>query len=196
MSENSHSPARTEKTGESREVFNNQFVSLRVDPVRLPNGVEGSYAVVTSNTGFGSIVVPTIEWHGVRYFGVVEIHHYPCDTVGIEFPRVGTGTLDSDGAARELVEETGLSGTSFRKLGVLRPDTGLLTTVFAVWLATVEPELDGDEWVRHGQGFFEDKPGLRFAWLSAGKIVGYISNGRITCGMTLAAWAIIQSSGI
>jgi 8-oxo-dGTP pyrophosphatase MutT (NUDIX family) len=186
--------ARIETLEDGTTVFANEHVSLRVDDVRLPNGEHSTYAVLKPGNGFGAVIVPTVTWRGRRFYGISELHRYPSDFISVEFPRGGTNDLEADGAARELVEETGLVETSLRRLGAVRSDTGVLDLEIGVWLASVRPEVDGAEWSFKNDGFVEETSGQSFAWMSSAQIDGLIMRGGITCGITLAAWAMARAS--
>ncbi|WP_457317539.1 NUDIX hydrolase [Sinomonas sp. RB5] len=95
-------------------------------------------------------------------------------------PHGSSDDLSVGEAARELVEETGLAVASSELLGILRPDTGILTTEVAVWF-TRAPH--ADELPTHQ----EAETGAVLQWYSLGEVQGLIRSGAITCGITLAA---------
>lgn len=169
-------------------VLENRFIRVDTDTVRFPNGSLGEYSVVTSGAGLGVIAVPFINFRGNPHLGLVRQYRYPLKDFSLEFPRGGSDDLSLDEAARELVEETGLEFHSATRLGTLRPDTGILTTEVAVWKTI------------HGAshlhpGYIEDETGASIEWYGFGEILGMVRSGRITCGMTLAALAMLQSGG-
>lgn len=165
-------------------VLENAFIRVDTDSVRFPNGALGNYSTVTSGTGLGVIAVPFVNFRGTPHMGLVRQYRYPTGEFTLEFPRGGSDDLSLDEAARELIEETGLDYRSATRLGTLRPDTGILTTQVAVWKT-----IHGPEHLR--PGYVEDETGAKVEWYSYGELLGMIRNGKITCGMTLAAFAML-----
>ena len=90
----------------------------------------------------------------------------------------GESTIET--AIRELREETGVSAVeSSRELGVIYADSGLLSnSIGVVEIATSEAGL------RVGPELTDA------AWLPLAKFTDAIGSGRISDGITLAAWAI------
>lgn len=171
-----------------RTVLENPFIRVDTDDVVFPNGAPGSYSVVTSGTGMGVIAIPVVNFRGYAYLGLVKQYRYPMKGFTLEFPRGGSDDLSLSEAARELVEETGLAPTSATPLGIIWPDTGILSTQVAVWKTShasngLKPE------------HVEDETGAHVLWYSHGEILGLIRGGQIRCGMTLAALALVEASG-
>lgn len=173
---------------DGRTVLENPFIRVDTDTVRFPNGAIGNYSTVTSGTGLGVIAIPFVNFRGNAHLGLVRQYRYPAGQFTLEFPRGGSEDLSLDEAARELVEETGLDYTSGTLLGTLRPDTGILTTEVAVWKT-----VHGKEHLRPGH--VEDETGAKIEWYSYGELLGLIRGGKITCGMTLAALALLTAGG-
>lgn len=173
---------------EGTTVLENRFIKVDTDAVRFPNGALGHYSTITSGTGLGVIAIPFVNFRGTPHLGLVRQYRYPVGQFTLEFPRGGSDDLSLDEAARELIEETGLDFTSGTLLGTLRPDTGILTTEVAVWKT-----VHGIEHLR--PGFVEDETGAKIEWYSFGQVTGMVRNGKITCGMTLAALAMLQTGG-
>lgn len=171
-----------------RTVLQNAFLRVDTDDVIFPNGAPGTYSVVTSGSGLGVIAIPFVNFRGYPYLGLVKQYRYPMKDFTLEFPRGGSDNLSLSEAARELVEETGLHATSATPLGVIWPDTGVLSTQVAVWKTThasngLKPE------------HVEDETGAHVLWYTHGEIIGLIRRGNIRCGMTLAALALIDGMG-
>ncbi|MGK3708751.1 NUDIX hydrolase [Arthrobacter sp. IK3] len=174
---------------EERIAYSNPFVTVNFDDVVFPNGATGRYTRITSGTGLGVVAVPYTNFRGLPYLGLVRQFRYPTGEFTLEFPRGGSDDLSLAETARELVEETGLDCGRGRQLGVIRPDTGLMDTQIAVWCTfhTLE-SLES----LHREG----DTGATVRWYGVGEVMGLVSNGKITCGITLAALALIQNSGI
>lgn len=169
-------------------VYENKYVTVNCDDVLFPNGTKGQYTRITSGTGLGVITVPVAQFRGMFYLGLVRQHRYPVGSFTLEFPRGGSDDLSLEEAARELVEETGLGYASASQLGVLHPDTGIMDTRVAVWRTT--HKLTSLESLH-----VEEETGARIRWYAYGEVIGLINSGKITCGMTLAAMAMLQNSG-
>lgn len=108
----------------------------------------------------------------------------------LELPRGASDDLSAQEAVRELIEETNIeAATPLRRLGVIHPDTGLLSTQVVVWSVAVD--------YAHAQaaaGFVEEESRARTSWMTMGEVIGAISAGRITCGVTLAALMLARDT--
>lgn len=175
---------------EKRPSYSNPYMNVAFDDVAFPDGSRGRYSVVTPGTGRGVVTVPVARSRGLHYLGLVSQYRYPVGEFTLEFPRGGAEEMDERAAAlRELTEETGLIGESITRLGSIRPDTGLLSTEISVW-KTMQS-------VRSPQDLYmEELTGCTLQWVSAAAFPGLISNGKVTCGITLAAYAILLSKGL
>lgn len=168
--------------------YENRFVTVHFDDVEFPNGAQGRYTRITTGTGLGVIAVPYTNVRGIPYLGLVRQYRYPVGDFTLEFPRGGSDDLSLAEAARELVEETGLDFVSGSALGTIRPDTGILDTVVAVW-RTNHRLSDMDS------VYVEEETGAKIQWFSHGEVMGLVRSGQITCGMTLAALLLMEHSG-
>lgn len=166
-------------------VYSSRFISIDQDAVEFPNGVVGEYNVVNMTGKKGALIVPVAFHRGLAYFGLVEQYRYPVKQHTIEFPRGGAENLEKDGAETEIQEELGLPSKRLDLVGTMRPDTGILSTEVGVWIAVMPAEvltLDHTE----------DITGLKPRWVQEGELIGLISSGKITCGMTLAAYTMFN----
>lgn len=174
------------KTLETRSnVYSSRFISVDQDAVEFPNGVVGEYNVVNMAEKKGAIVIPVAFRRGIAYFGLVEQYRYPVKQHTIEFPRGGAKNLEKEGAETEIREELGMASKRLDLVATMRPDTGILSTEVGVWIAVMPAEVvDLDH--------TEDITGLKPRWVQEGELIGMISNGKITCGMTLAAYTLFN----
>lgn len=139
--------------------------------------------VVVTVAKAGAIAVPRRSVRGITEFGFVRQFRHTLHAVTLELPRGGVddGESGAEGAARELLEETGCRADADRSrfLGTVWPDNGILRSAVEVHLFTVTDDSAPVE---------ED---ITTVWLQAGQIDAAIRAGEITCGMTLSAWALV-----
>ena len=162
-------------------VFKTPFINVDHSKVRFPNGVEGEYSVISNGEKKGAVIIPMTARRGIGYFGIVRQYRYPVQDFTLEFPRGGAPDLEEGGAQIEIREELGQEAKRLVRIGTIYPDTGILSTEVGVWLAILDSSvLDND----HLEGI----TGLRPEWIQEGSLEGMMMNGKITCGMTLAAF--------
>ncbi|MEV6445646.1 NUDIX hydrolase [Amycolatopsis sp. NPDC051716] len=163
----------------SREVYRNNWMTVREDEIRRPDGSPGIYGVIDKPT-----YALVIAQDGDR-FRLVEQFRYPLGERRWEFPQGTAPDLadvpPAELAARELREETGLSAGSMVPLGKLDVAAGMSSQRGWVFLATDltegEPEREHEE---------QD---MRSAWFARADIEKMILAGDITDAQSIAAWA-------
>ena len=165
----------------SREVYRNNWLTIREDDIRRPDGSSGIYAVVDKPTS--ALVIPR---DGNR-FHLVEQFRYPLGLRRWEFPQgtaPGRADLDpSELAARELREETGLLAESLTELGLLDVAPGMSSQRGRVFLATGITEGPHDR--EHEE---QDMRSARFTRVDVEEMM---RDGVITDAQTLAAWTLL-----
>ncbi|WP_439383204.1 NUDIX domain-containing protein [Amycolatopsis lexingtonensis] len=163
----------------SREVYRNNWMTVREDEIRRPDGSPGIFGVIDKPAY--ALVIPQ---DGDR-FQLVEQFRYPVGERRWEFPQ-GTAPDRADVppaelAARELREETGLRAGSMVALGKLDVAPGMSSQRGWVFLATDitegEPERELEE---------QD---MRSAWFPRADVEKMILAGEITDAQSVAAWA-------
>ena len=126
----------------SREVYRNDWMTVREDQVRRPDGSDGIYSVVDKPT-----YALIIARDGDR-FRLVEQFRYPLGLRRWEFPQgTAPGRADLEPAAlahRELREETGLLAESMVPIGLLDVAAGMSSQRGRVFVATGITEGDHD----------------------------------------------------
>ena len=165
----------------TREVYRNNWMTVREDAIRRADGSDGIYGVVDKPTY--ALVVPL---DGDRLH-LVEQFRYPLGMRRWEFPQ-GTApdlaeTPPAELARRELREETGLRASEFTELGMLDVAPGLASQRGHVFLATGltegEPERELEE---------QD---MRTAWFSRTEVEKMISTGEISDAQSVAAYTLL-----
>jgi ADP-ribose pyrophosphatase len=116
----------------SEQVLKGDFLDVRRDTVRLPDGSEASREYVI-HPGAVMIVAQLDDGQLVleRQF------RYPVQSVMIEFPagKLDAGESSLACARRELLEETGYTAREWAKAGVLHPVISYSTEFIDIWFA-------------------------------------------------------------
>jgi 8-oxo-dGDP phosphatase len=165
----------------TREVYRNNWMTLREDDIRLPDGSTGIYAVVDKPTY--ALVIPQ---NGDR-FHLVEQFRYPLGLRRWEFPQ-GTAPEQEhlepgELAIRELREETGLRAASMAVLGQLDVAPGMSSQRGWVFLATGITE--GEHEREH------EEQDMHSEWFARAEVERMIVDGTITDAQSIAAWALL-----
>jgi len=165
----------------SREVYRNNWLTVREDDIRRPDGSPGVYAVIDKPTY--ALVIPR---DGDR-FHLVEQFRYPLGMRCWEFPQ-GTAPdrqhLDpAELAVRELREETGLRAASMERLGMLDVAPGLTSQRGWVFLATGITE--GEHEREH------EEQDMHSDWFTRAQLERMIRDSEITDAQSIAAWALL-----
>jgi 8-oxo-dGDP phosphatase len=166
----------------SREVYRNNWLTLREDEIRRPDGTPGIYSVIEKPTY--ALVIPQ---DGDRYH-LVEQFRYPLGMRRWEFPQgTAPGHEESDPielANRELREETGLRAASMEFLGMLDVAPGMSSQRGRVFLATGLTEGQHDR--EH------EEQDMHSEWFTRDQLERMIRDGVITDAQTIAAWALLM----
>ncbi|MGZ5395715.1 MAG: NUDIX domain-containing protein [Mycobacterium sp.] len=170
------------ETVASREIYRNNWFSLREDDIRRPDGSNGIYAVLDKPA-----YALVIAQRGDR-FHLVEQFRYPLGLRRWEFPQ---GTAKShleptELAARELREETGLRAATMALLGQLDLAPGLSSQRGWVFLATGITE--GEHAREH------EEQDMHSAWFHRAEVEQMMRDGEITDAQSIAAYALLLLS--
>jgi 8-oxo-dGTP pyrophosphatase MutT (NUDIX family) len=169
---------------QSREVYRNDWMTLREDTIRRPDGSEGIYAVIDKPT-YALVIARESDEHGGRYH-LVEQFRYPIGLRRWEFPQGTAPELDLDEEAlahRELREETGLRANTMERLGQLDLAAGMSSQRGWVFLATGLHE--GEHEREH------EEQDMHSAWFERAELERMIRDGEITDAQSIAAWALL-----
>jgi hypothetical protein len=118
----------------SREVFRSEFITLRHDDVRKPDGSPGTYTTARVKSG---VAVLPVDEHGQVY--LVKQFRY---AIGRDSVEVISGGIDdeeppAEAVRREAEEEAGIVAGSWTELGYVDLDTSIVKgPVYLFWPAT------------------------------------------------------------
>jgi 8-oxo-dGDP phosphatase len=165
----------------SREVYRNNWMTVREDGIRRMDGSAGIYGVVDKPDY--ALVIP---WDG-DHLQLVEQFRYPLGLRRWEFPQ-GTApelaeTAPAELAARELREETGLIAGKLTELGLLDVAAGMSSQRGRVFLATDLTE--GPHAREH------EEQDMRTGWFSRAEFEMLIARGEITDAQSIAAYTLL-----
>ena len=159
----------------SKRVYTGRIIDVRVDQVRLDDGVETTREVVDHA---GSTAILALDEQGQVL--LVEQFRYPVGTTLWEIPagRLEAGESPVDAAARELAEEAGLQAEHLEHILTIHASPGYCTERLWIYLATglgpAEAEADPDERIAK-------------AWFPMSEAVTMCLYGQVTDAKTIAA---------
>ncbi|MEU4667255.1 NUDIX hydrolase [Amycolatopsis sp. NPDC023774] len=165
----------------TREVYRNNWMTVREDAIRRADGSEGIYGVVDKPTY--ALIIPM---DGDRVL-LVDQFRYPVGERRWEFCQ-GTApdlaeTPPAELARRELREETGLCAGTVTEIGLLEVAPGMSSQRGHVYLATDltegEPERELEE---------QD---MTTAWFTRTEVEKMISAGGIADAQSIAAYTLL-----
>jgi ADP-ribose pyrophosphatase len=165
-------------------LFTNPWWTYKRDTFELPTGKTGEYYYVHTNGA--SLVIPVTDDGRLL---LVKQYRYLVGRESIEFPcgSVKDGSSFDQTALQELAEETGYSTQRLYQIGEYSPYNGVTDEMCRVYLA-------------HELQFVGSSPDeteeFELVPLLPAAIDAYIRDGTIWDGMTIAAWAIVQSKRI
>ena len=168
----------------SSVVYEDSWMRLRRDEIQRRDGSLGTYAFVEKSDF--ALVIPA-ENDG---FHLVEEFRYPVGRRTWSFPQGGFPKGESGDptelARLELAQETGLRARVLVRLGSLHGAHGLTSQAGHFFLATgLEPGTPERE---------SEEQDMRQAWVPRARFEEMISEGLITDGSTVAAYALLLLS--
>lgn len=167
------------QTVASREVYANNWMTVREDAIRRADGSNGIYGVIDKPDY--ALVIPL---DGDRMH-LVEQFRYPLGMRRWEFPQ-GTAPDRADLAptqlaARELREETGLRAGAMVQIGLLDVAPGMSSQRGRIFLATELAEGDHER--------EPEEQDMRTAWFTRTEFERAVAAGEITDAQSIAAYA-------
>lgn len=163
----------------SREVYRNDWIILREDRIRRPDGSTGIYSVV-DKPSYALVIAADAD-----RLRLVEQYRYPLGMRRWEFPQgtaPGLANMEPTAlAVRELREETGLTAGTMTILGQLDLAPGMTSQRGFVFLATDVREGDPDR--EH------EEQDMRSAWFTRDEVEDMIRSGEMTDAQSIAAYA-------
>ena len=179
-------PHLVETLIEGAQMYRGKLLDVRLDRVRLANGVESTREYVRHQ---GAVVIIPLLDNGKMIFE--RQFRYPLGRVFLEFPagKIDPGEVIETTARRELLEETGFVAREWRHVGVMHPCVGYSDERLEIFFAR--------GLVRQGEQNLDHGELLDTLELTLEEAVSSVRTGEITDGKTVAAlfWAekIVQS---
>lgn len=123
----------TEKTIESRQIFEGRVIKVRVDKVRLHEGQVSEREIVDH---VGAVAVVPLDENGRVY--LVRQYRKPMEKMLLEIPagKLDPGEDPLECACRELTEEIGFFPQTMRKLSYYYSSPGFSNEAIHLYLAT------------------------------------------------------------
>ncbi len=154
--------------------YRNPWLEVWHDEVTRPDGAPGIYGVVHfANTAVGVVAID-----GEDRVALVGQHRYAFDTYHWEIPEGGSPLAEDslEGARRELLEETGLTASSWRVIGRWELSNSVTDEAAVAYLATD---------LEHGEAQPDGSEELDLKWLPFDEVMRLIREGEITDALTV-----------
>jgi len=164
------------KTIKPRTVFRSQYLNVREDDVRRPDGTTGRYAYIEHGGG-GGVGVVVYDARGRIY--LTKEYKYPVRAFGYHLPSGGIepGERPLVSAKRELKEETGFTAKTWRALGTLATTDGSSDEIAYLFLV---------QDITAGKVMAQPLEPMTIVRMPLKKAVQMALDGRITCSYAVA----------
>ncbi len=170
-----------EDTLESKQVYRGNFIDVRCDRVRLPNGATATREYVVHPGAV--MVVPLLDDGRL----VMERQYrYPLSRVMLEFPagKIEPGEPPLQCAVRELAEETGYRAAEWARAGILHNAVAYSNEGIEVWFA--RGLIAGEAALDHGEF-------LDVSTASLDELLALARTGELTDAKTLIGLLWLQN---
>ena len=157
-----------------RLVYENEWISVYHDDVTRPDGEAGIYGVVH----FANVAVGVVAIDDQDRVALVGQHRYTFDATSWEIPEGGSPHAEDSlqGAQRELLEETGVSASTWREIGRYQLSNSVSDEAAITYLATDlsqgTPRPDGTE-------------RLELRWVPFDEVMAMIASGEISDALSV-----------
>jgi 8-oxo-dGTP pyrophosphatase MutT (NUDIX family) len=158
-------------------VFENNWVRVYFDRVSADDPKVQRYTRIVESDGKSGVAILPI-WKDL--IGLVHVFRYPIGREVWEIPR-GFGESNDVlmDAKRELEEETGLFAPKFCDLGLIHPNSGLLSSSVRLFAAVFQSNA--------GDTKPKDSEVIEFKWFQVDKVYEMIRAGQLADGFAMAA---------
>ena len=165
----------TERTIESKTMFQGRIITVLLDTAGLPDGGTAQREVVLHPGGVAILALDEAD-----NVALVRQYRYPLHGLLLELPagKLDPGEDHRPAALRELSEETGLEAAKWTYLGYTLASPGFCTEALHMYLA--------QDLTRKGQHLDEDEF-LDVVTMPFDQLVGQVMDGTITDGKTVSA---------
>lgn len=170
-------------------VHQNPWWTVYFDDVEFPGGATGSHLRLEATSNKPGVVVLAVRGRDDQEILMVRQWRYAQNASMWELPRGFGEESDStpaEAAVRELLEETGLTASSFQVLGSMAADSSILAGKVVVVLVTISADTPHAE---------TDGETDASAWVPLQEVAEMITSGELQDGFTLSALAMGYSSG-
>lgn len=177
------------KVHSERTIYTSPWVSLALTTVEPP-GVEPFEHHVVRMPGPAAGCVMTRDVDGSQEVLLIYRHRFTTDTWGWEIPagRVELGESNTDGARREVLEETGWQPAgALVHVTTFHPSNGSSDQTFHIYTC------DGAEHIGDPS---DPTEATKIEWMPAEKVLELMRSGDVTDGLSLTALAMAHLHGI
>lgn len=164
----------------------NPWVTVFLDRVRFPNGKEGFYNRIVEVGGRKGVAILPLRDGAI---GLVRLYRYPIGRGMWEIPRgFGKSTRPRQDMIAEMMEETGLAVATSESLGIIYPNSGLLSNSVEIFGVTVKSAVSDDH--------VRDSEVSEFQWIPVNVVLEMIRSCEITDSFTMCAILRAQVQGL
>ncbi|MDP2630186.1 MAG: NUDIX hydrolase [Candidatus Uhrbacteria bacterium] len=164
----------------SRVAYKNKWVTVLEDDIRMPDGSQDVYTYIDSKAG---VLIAAVD--DQRRLLLVHHYRYPTNRHGWEFPGGGVDPKKAlAGAKRELLEETGFTARTWKKIGAMNSWAFRANELMIVYRA--QSVSKKTEAVDDGEGI------SAMQWFALSEIADMITIGTIRDAQTIAAFFFVQ----